>query len=252
VLQALPTPTGLDRWTTPGQPRGQSRLATCVIVVTALHAAALAALVQLRAPPTHGALEFPGIPLIIEQIEPLADAALSPEPPAPAALSAPHAVSITTAAPAAPMAPFRAAARRSETAPSLAARQPVPAAAPGQATQQAGRQNPAATPSPAPLADDPAALAALEARIDGAVQAASSMPEAAKRQHREGRARLRFTYLDGTVDNVALVESSQSKILDDAALAAIRRAHYPPVPAIARGKRLNLLVWIDFRLSPEG
>ena len=93
-------------------------------------------------------------------------------------------------------------------------------------------------------------MARLQAEIDRAVQAAARMPEAARRQRREGSAQIAFGYLDGAVDAVHIVKSSQSRVLDDAAMQAVQQAHYPaPVPA-ARGRRLALQLWVDFRLAP--
>ncbi len=74
------------------------------------------------------------------------------------------------------------------------------------------------------------------------------MPAAAIRQHRNGRAQLRFSYLDGAVDSVAVARSSESRLLDDAAVQAVRAAHYPAPPAGLRGHRIALQVWIDFQL----
>jgi TonB family protein len=82
------------------------------------------------------------------------------------------------------------------------------------------------------------------------VCAAATMPEAAVLQHRTGRAQVRFSYLDGHVEAVALAQTSRSRLLDAAALAAVQRAHYPPPPPPLRGHRLPLLVWIDFSLRP--
>jgi TonB family protein len=98
-------------------------------------------------------------------------------------------------------------------------------------------------------AENIAELTGFEAQLDAAVRAAAAMPEAARRQHRTGGARLRFRYLDGAVDEVQIVESSQSRLLDDAAITAVRAAHYPAPPVHIRGRRLELLVRIDFRLD---
>ncbi len=77
------------------------------------------------------------------------------------------------------------------------------------------------------------------------------MPEAARRQHREGRVLARFSYLDGAVRDPAILLSSHSQLLDDAALLAVRQARCPPAPASLTGRRLDLVVWIDFRTSPS-
>jgi TonB family protein len=96
------------------------------------------------------------------------------------------------------------------------------------------------------------ALGRLQTEISDAVRAASHMPEAAVRQHRQGRARVAFTYMDGFVQAASVAESSTSRLLDDAALLAVRTAQYPAPPPQARGHRLSMLVWIDFRIAPAG
>ncbi len=86
-------------------------------------------------------------------------------------------------------------------------------------------------------------------QVQQVVRAASVMPQAALLQHRTGRAQVRFAYLDGQVRDVAVQQSSRSRLLDDAALTAVRSAHYPRPPPLLRGRLLPLLVWIDFRLE---
>jgi protein TonB len=258
LLQTLPSPNGLDRWTAARQPEQPGRLTLCALLVAAAHAIVLAALLQIGAPPIPPAADWANVPLIIEDTEPLGTAALSPPAATPQTLSMPPSLIVTTspatakAAPHPPVVIARHPPRPPITSPAAGApRQTQPESASGGASGSVAGTQTAAIPQPAASADDSAALAGLEARIDRAVQAAAFMPDAAKRQHREGRARLRFTYRDGVVDGIEVVESSQSRILDDAALAAVRHAHYPAAPSAARGRRLTLLVWIDFRVVPE-
>jgi protein TonB len=138
----------------------------------------------------------------------------------------------------------RAAPLLPQVRPGLAAPQPVAAFA--------GKMGGAAPPSlPAPGIDDSAVLLRFTGDIHAVVQAAATMPRAAVSQHREGRTQVRFAYLDGRVEAVAVVQSSRSRLLDDAALAAVQQAHYPAPPAPLRGRRLTLLEWIDFRIAPR-
>jgi protein TonB len=127
------------------------------------------------------------------------------------------------------------------------------AAPPRAATAPAGPTAPPAT-SPPGASDDGAILVRFADTLQATVRAAAAMPEAAVRQHREGRAQVRFAYLDGHVEQVAVAQSSRSRVLDDAALAAVQQAHYPPPPPQLRGRKLPLLVWIDFSLPapPQG
>ncbi len=89
--------------------------------------------------------------------------------------------------------------------------------------------------------------AALEARIRDAVQAAVRYPPAARMMGVTGRARVRFDYRSGSVADPMLAQSSGTAMLDEAALAAARAAHYPPAPAPIEGRLLRLLVWVEFR-----
>ena len=193
-----------------------------------------------------------GVELVFSAIDELGQARLAPPAPAPgrpspARLSPGVALTIPTqpvraagvvARPVAVrrMAPSAAPAVREASAPAL----PTQGAAARVASQ-------AAAAPVAPAAGPDSLLPGLEARIDSAVREAAVMPEAAKRQHRQGRARVRFTYVDGAVEGVALVVSSASGGLDEAAENAVRRASYPQPPASLRGRRLDLLIWIDFR-----
>ncbi len=95
------------------------------------------------------------------------------------------------------------------------------------------------------------ALGGLETAIDQAIRDAAIMPEAARRQHREGRVLARFSYLDGAVRDPTILQSSHSQLLDDAALLTVRQARCPAPPAGLAGRRLDLVVWIDFRISPS-
>ncbi len=105
---------------------------------------------------------------------------------------------------------------------------------------------PVATPSPS--AGD---LAGLKLRIREAVRAATVYPAVARQMHREGRAQIAFAYVDGAVQDVSLIQSSRSGLLDEAALSAVRRAAYPrPLPGMS-GVRLALEVWVNFGLETE-
>ena len=100
-------------------------------------------------------------------------------------------------------------------------------------------------------ADDGAALARLRGAISEAVQSVAEMPMAARLQRRAGRAQVGFAYQDGTVADATLLQSSRSRLLDQAALTAVMRARYPAPPAPLRGRRLSLQVWVDFTMVPQ-
>jgi len=146
--------------------------------------------------------------------------------------------------------------------PPVPVRQPVRhRAPPPTATRQQDVTAPA-KPEPqrlAAAAPPPAAVAAVatsgdsEARLEGrireAVQAAVHYPPAARMMGVTGRARVLLDYRGGTVDNPTLAQSSGAPLLDTAALAAARDAHYPKPPPDLEGQRLRFLVWVEFRTS---
>ncbi len=109
----------------------------------------------------------------------------------------------------------------------------------------------AAPPPPPSHAVSQDVLAGLESRIRQAVQNAAIYPPSARLMHREGRAQVRFDYTDGTAASAALAASSQSAILDSAALAAVRRAALPRAPVEIGHRTLALLVWVEFTLTNQ-
>ena len=108
----------------------------------------------------------------------------------------------------------------------------------------APEQAPAAPPARSRSGDQDAAL---EARIREAVQAAVHYPAAARMMGITGRARVLLDYRSGAVSSPALMQSSGTPMLDDAALAAARTARYPAAPPEVGGQLLQLLVWVEFR-----
>ena len=74
-------------------------------------------------------------------------------------------------------------------------------------------------------------------------------PYAAQLMHQYSQARVAFDYRDGTISNVRLVQSSNFPMLDPAALAAVRDAHYPPPPPEAQHRVLHFVVWVRFLAS---
>jgi TonB family protein len=209
------------------------------------HGTLLILVARLAVRPPQPAPDPPAYELVMERAQPapraevLATGSTFPAPPAPlAALNQPALEAAFTPPP-----------RHARAAPR---RQPPIAATPNPLPANMDNARPATPgPMPPPQDDDGAALASLEARIDAAVREAAVMPDAARRQHRQGSARLRFRYLDGVVDGLQVIASSNSQVLDDAALRAVRTAHYPVPSGRIRGRALNLLVWIDFRLTPS-
>lgn len=108
-------------------------------------------------------------------------------------------------------------------------------------------QTKATAASPAPSSQAADAEAALEARVRVAIQAATRYPASARMMGLAGRARVMLDYRSGAVANPALAQSSGAPILDEAALAAVQSAHYPPAPPEIADRLLRLIVWVEFR-----
>jgi protein TonB len=86
----------------------------------------------------------------------------------------------------------------------------------------------------------------LRGRIREAVQAAVRCPAAARMMGLSGKAGVAFDYRDGAlIGGVQLSRSTGVPMLDAAALAAVRDAHYPNPPPEVASHVLRLLVWIE-------
>jgi TonB family protein len=219
-----------------------------VALAVVAHGAVIAALLRLVAHPLHPPAEQSGYAMVLAPPAPVSPPASAPQTPT----VLPDAA--VQRQPELPVAPDKAAGSpRAATVQRrlAAARRPAPAASAIAQPEEAGAVRSVA-PAPAPVVAAPdtgPALAQLETRIDQAVRAAATMPPMAIRQRREGRAQVRFDYTDGAVDSVQVVQSSQCRMLDDAAVHAVRHASYPPPPAFLHGRRLGLQVWINFRVA---
>jgi len=86
----------------------------------------------------------------------------------------------------------------------------------------------------------------LRGRIRDAVQAAVRCPAAAQMMGRSGKAGVAFDYRDGVLTgDVRLTRSTDTPMLDAAALAAVREAHYPKAPPEVGEHVLHLLIWVE-------
>ena len=76
-------------------------------------------------------------------------------------------------------------------------------------------------------------------------------PESARLREEEGRCLLRITVSrQGTIDNVELLESSGSYVLDEEAVRAVRKgAPYGPLPAAYPHPQLNIMGYFSYNLS---
>jgi len=245
LLLTVSVPPLVNRSATPPKRRPLSALPVALALVA--HGAAIAVLLQIVTQPLHQAAEQSGYAMVLAPpVPPSLVISAPPKPapaPAPALQSAMAARRLPLVAARAAIAPPQVAAitRRHDTprraAPSMASLAAAPPSPPAQVP-------PLAQPTLSPPG-----LAQLETRIDQAVRAAATMPPVAIRQRLECRAQVRFDYTDGAVDGVQVVQSSQSRVLDDAAIRAVQHASYPSAPAFLRGRRLGLQVWINFRVA---
>jgi TonB family protein len=86
----------------------------------------------------------------------------------------------------------------------------------------------------------------LRGHIRDAVQQAVRCPAAASLMGLSGKAAVAFDYRDGALAaDAQLSRSAGASMLDSAALAAVRNAHYPRPPPEQAGHTLRLLVWVE-------
>ena len=96
-----------------------------------------------------------------------------------------------------------------------------------------------AAPTPTPVSDNTKAQAAsMEGEYASKVRAMLNSTKryptgrAASQQRPQGKVRVWFTLArDGALLEAGILESSNSNLLDDAAIATVRRAVFPPFPA---------------------
>ncbi|HQT47331.1 MAG TPA: energy transducer TonB [Acidocella sp.] len=112
------------------------------------------------------------------------------------------------------------------------------------------------TPAPPPPPAAPAAptggqVDAFRAAIKSAVQSVANQvyPQAAQMAHESGMPEVTFTYLNGTVTNIAISRSSGYPLLDEAAMQAVRIAPYPAPPAAFANHTYSWTVAVIFRLA---
>ena len=104
------------------------------------------------------------------------------------------------------------------------------------------------TPPPSPPPVSAAVKADYLVQVKGAIQAAVHFPEAARMLGQSGKVLVRFYLQDGRVSRVSIVQKGSLDDFNAAALAAVRQAKLPPVPAGLQGKSFDLQVWVAFVL----
>jgi periplasmic protein TonB len=135
---------------------------------------------------------------------------------------------------------------------------PAPADTPSQPEQahDTAPETPAPPVEPSPQQAQPQEShsdvkpsALFQARLRDAVQAAVRYPNAARIMKLRGHVRLGFGYLDGTISNPHIVQSSGQKMLDEAALTALNSTSFPAPPPELKGHPLNLEIVVTFAPS---
>ncbi len=108
-------------------------------------------------------------------------------------------------------------------------------------------------PRPAPVVPTVIRMSDLPPSFIGAVrtavQGAAQYPAAAAIETAAGTAHVEFLFRDGKVSAAHVVQSTGNSFLDEAAVQAVLRAHYPPTPKDFAGKMLDFTVDVIFTAS---
>ncbi len=207
------------------QPRDPSRQLKGLLIVIALHTLLVYALVSGMARKGLNLIKKPLEAVVIQEV------ILPPPPPPP---------------PPKELRPLPDLPPRANTLP-LPVPQDVPPPPAASSIEMAQRET--ATPRPTPqvlaLPEPVAAVpnvkaqaASMEAEYAGMLRAMLNSSKryptgrAASQQRPQGKVKVWFTLArTGALQDVGILESSNSNLLDDAALATVRRGSYPPFPA---------------------
>lgn len=187
----------------------------------------------------------PATPAPLTQVMTIEDAPAPPKPvetpPAPITPPVPEKptpVVKTKPKPAAVAPQPRKAAVQPMSVPSTSAQPAAEAVAPPAEASPPAPAVPAAPAAPPDLA--------FAAAVRQAVQSAVHYPTVARMRKQTGRAQVAFRYHDGSVADVRIAVSSNVPALDQAALAAVHEATYPPAPKTLAGLTQDYLVWVEF------
>lgn len=275
TLWSTRRPAIADRGTRLGgtAPPRQPRVVACAALALCLHAAVLVLLVTWQppdAPPeklhetTVEIMTLPPAPVTESVVPAPADRPAPPEPVSSSAVAEAVVPRPTPDQPPDPtpivpplVAPMRAPPHPTPIKPRLrpaadpAPSRPAPPAVEPMAGASAAPS--ALPPARAPSVDrapaDGAAEAAFAARMRQAVQDALRYPAAARMMGVTGRTRLELDYRAGSLTGVSLVQSAGTPLLDDAAVAAARSAHYPAPPPDFADRKMRFLIWVSFTVG---
>jgi protein TonB len=108
-------------------------------------------------------------------------------------------------------------------------------------------EEPPSPPPPPPKEPDKSVLNQYYATVRKIIESKKRYPEEAKRKEEEGAVLVKFTIdEDGNVKDVALVRSSDSRILDKETLRLLNSLKFPPPP---EGKPMTLNLEIEYKLN---
>ncbi len=115
--------------------------------------------------------------------------------------------------------------------------------------QQAPPQPPVAPAPQQPAPPPQGEVDQFRLAMRQAVQASANQayPQAAQMARQSGQPVVEFTYRDGVISAITLLQSCGIPSLDAAALQAVRIAHYPPEPADFHGQTEQVQVLVIFR-----
>lgn len=109
-----------------------------------------------------------------------------------------------------------------------------------------------ASAPPPPAAPDVNVMTRFEAAVRSAVQQALQYPRVARMMSLQGRVQVLITLANGQFAGVRIVTRSPHGFFNKAALAAVRDAKWPSVPAQIAHKTVTLQLWVRFRLVHGG
>ena len=108
---------------------------------------------------------------------------------------------------------------------------------------------PAPAPAPAaPSVDYQSLKAGYGQALSAEIKKGQTYPRLAAMRGLEGTPKVLIVIENGQLVSATLVDESGQSVLDEAALALVKKTKLPPVPAALAGQRLEFLLPIDYKL----
>ncbi len=109
---------------------------------------------------------------------------------------------------------------------------------------------PAPAPAPAaPSVDFQSLKAGYGQALSAEIKKGQTYPRLAAMRGLEGTPKVLIVIEDGQLVSATLVDESGQAVLDEAALALVKKTRIPPVPSSLAGQRLEFLLPIDYKLK---